>query len=34
MFFEAAESSSEAARFARLSILPIGGAIMTRRDWN
>lgn len=34
MFFEAAEPTSQADRFARMSILPIGGAIMTRRDWN
>jgi hypothetical protein len=34
MFFEATPPPSEADRYARLSILPIGGAIMTRRDWN
>jgi len=34
LFFEAAERASESQRFARLSVMPIGGAIMTRRDWN
>lgn len=34
LFFEAARPGAESERYARLSIMPIGGAIMTRRDWN
>jgi len=34
LFFEAADPGSESERYARMSIMPIGGAIMTRRDWN
>ena len=34
LFFEAIVPGSPADRFARLSVMPIGGAIMTRRDWN
>jgi prepilin-type N-terminal cleavage/methylation domain-containing protein len=34
LFFEAAEPGAESERYARMSIMPIGGAIMTRRDWN
>lgn len=34
LFFEAAEVGSPADRYARMSIMPLGGAIMTRQDWN
>ncbi len=34
LFFEAANPGAESERYARMSIMPIGGAIMTRRDWN
>jgi prepilin-type N-terminal cleavage/methylation domain-containing protein len=34
LFFEAARPGAETERYARLSIMPLGGAIMTRRDWN
>ena len=34
LFFEAADPGSESERYARMSIMPLGGAIMTRRDWN
>jgi prepilin-type N-terminal cleavage/methylation domain-containing protein len=34
LFFEASDRGAESERHARMSILPIGGAIMTRRDWN
>ena len=34
LFFEAAEQGAESERHARMSIMPLGGAIMTRRDWN
>lgn len=34
LFFEAAARGAESERYARLSIMPLGGAIMTRRDWN
>jgi prepilin-type N-terminal cleavage/methylation domain-containing protein len=34
LFFEASDPGAESERYARMSILPIGGAIMTRRDWN
>jgi prepilin-type N-terminal cleavage/methylation domain-containing protein len=34
LFFEAAEAGASSERYARISIMPIGGAIMTRRDWN
>jgi prepilin-type N-terminal cleavage/methylation domain-containing protein len=34
LFFEAAEAGAPSEQYARISIMPIGGAIMTRRDWN
>jgi len=34
LFFEAAEPGAASERYARMSIMPLGGAIMTRRDWN
>jgi prepilin-type N-terminal cleavage/methylation domain-containing protein len=34
LFFEAADPGLESERYARMSIMPLGGAIMTRRDWN
>jgi prepilin-type N-terminal cleavage/methylation domain-containing protein len=34
LFFEAADPGSESDRYARMSIMPLGGAILTRRDWN
>lgn len=34
LFFEATVPGAESERYARMSIMPIGGAIMTRRDWN
>ncbi|HWO27019.1 MAG TPA: prepilin-type N-terminal cleavage/methylation domain-containing protein [Kofleriaceae bacterium] len=34
LFFEAAQPGAASERYARMSIMPIGGAIMTRRDWN
>ena len=34
LFFEAAAPGAASARLARVSIMPLGGAIMTRRDWN
>lgn len=34
LFFEAAKSGSPFDQYARISVMPIGGAIMTRRDWN
>lgn len=34
LFFEAADPGSESERYARMSIMPLGGAILTRRDWN
>lgn len=34
LFFEATTAAAPADRYARISIMPIGGAIMTRRDWN
>jgi prepilin-type N-terminal cleavage/methylation domain-containing protein len=34
LFFEATDPGAESERYARMSIMPIGGAIMTRRDWN
>jgi prepilin-type N-terminal cleavage/methylation domain-containing protein len=34
LFFEAALPGAPSERYARLSVMPIGGAIMTRRDWN
>lgn len=34
LFFEAAEPGAPSERYARMSIMPLGGAIMTRQDWN
>jgi hypothetical protein len=34
LFFEAAAPGAASERHARISIMPLGGAIMTRRDWN
>lgn len=34
LFFEAAEPGVPSERYARMSIMPLGGAIMTRQDWN
>jgi prepilin-type N-terminal cleavage/methylation domain-containing protein len=34
VFFEQVSPTSATERFARVSIMPLGGAIMTRRDWN
>ncbi len=34
LFFEATVPGATSERHARLSIMPLGGAIMTRRDWN
>lgn len=34
LFFEQVDPTSVAERQARMSIMPLGGAIMTRRDWN
>jgi prepilin-type N-terminal cleavage/methylation domain-containing protein len=34
LFFEAAVPGAASERHARVSIMPLGGAIMTRRDWN
>ena len=34
LFFEAAEPGAPSERYARMSVMPLGGAIMTRRDWN
>jgi prepilin-type N-terminal cleavage/methylation domain-containing protein len=34
LFFEQVNPTSTTERFARVSIMPLGGAIMTRRDWN
>jgi prepilin-type N-terminal cleavage/methylation domain-containing protein len=34
LFFEAMVPGPEPERHARMSIMPLGGAIMTRRDWN
>jgi prepilin-type N-terminal cleavage/methylation domain-containing protein len=34
LFFAAAVPGAESDHYARLSIMPLGGAIMTRRDWN
>jgi len=34
LFFDTTTPGASSDRWARLSIMPIGGAIMTRRDWN
>ncbi|MBX3155452.1 MAG: prepilin-type N-terminal cleavage/methylation domain-containing protein [Deltaproteobacteria bacterium] len=34
LYFRLATSASDAETFARMSVLPLGGAIMTRKDWN
>lgn len=34
LFFEAAAPGAASERYARMSIMPLGGAIMTRRDWD
>lgn len=34
LFFEATKTGNPRDNFARLSIMPLGGAILTRRDWN
>jgi prepilin-type N-terminal cleavage/methylation domain-containing protein len=34
LFFEARAPGSRDEHYARLSVMPLGGAIMTRRDWN
>jgi hypothetical protein len=34
LFFEQVDPTSTSERFARVSVMPLGGAIMTRRDWN
>jgi prepilin-type N-terminal cleavage/methylation domain-containing protein len=34
LFFEAADPGVPSERYARMSIMPLGGAIMTRQDWN
>jgi prepilin-type N-terminal cleavage/methylation domain-containing protein len=34
LFFEAQAPGSPNEQYARLSVMPLGGAIMTRRDWN
>jgi prepilin-type N-terminal cleavage/methylation domain-containing protein len=34
LFFEQTHPTSTSERYARMSIMPLGGAIMTRRDWN
>jgi prepilin-type N-terminal cleavage/methylation domain-containing protein len=34
LFFEAAVPGAASDRYARMSVMPLGGAIMTRRDWN
>ncbi|HWU91036.1 MAG TPA: prepilin-type N-terminal cleavage/methylation domain-containing protein [Kofleriaceae bacterium] len=34
LFFEAAVAGVPSDRYARMSIMPIGGAIMTQQDWN
>jgi prepilin-type N-terminal cleavage/methylation domain-containing protein len=34
LFFEQTNPTSASERYARMSIMPLGGAIMTRRDWN
>jgi prepilin-type N-terminal cleavage/methylation domain-containing protein len=34
LFFEASDPGSPSERYARLSVMPLGGAILTRRDWN
>ena len=34
LFFEATAAGAPSDRYARISIMPLGGAIMTRRDWN
>jgi prepilin-type N-terminal cleavage/methylation domain-containing protein len=34
LFFEAADPGAASDHHARMSIMPLGGAIMTRRDWN
>ncbi len=34
LFFEAEVPGAASERLARMSVMPLGGAIMTRRDWN
>lgn len=34
LFIEATTPGSPSDRYARVSVMPLGGAIMTRRDWN
>ncbi|HEU0029747.1 MAG TPA: type II secretion system protein [Kofleriaceae bacterium] len=34
LFFQSAEPAADYDEYARLSILPLGGAIITRKDWN
>lgn len=34
VFFKASKPGKEIDNYARMSIMPLGGAIMTRRDWN
>lgn len=34
IFFRATRTTSTSDNYAKLAIMPIGGAVMTRRDWN
>ena len=34
LFFEATKTGNPRDNFARISIMPLGGAILTRQDWN